>query len=880
MISKRGIITVSGSIILSGFILLILYYIHDYAPFGNVSLTAMDATIQYIDFFDYYKDILNGSNSIAYTFSKTLGGTNYAVFSYYLSSPFSLLVLFFDKSEMETCFNIQVFLKLVVSAGTFSFFLYKRFMEKIDCIFKCCIVILLSAGYSLCQYNIAQCSNIMWLDGVYMLPLILFGVYRTAKGRDYPELALFVGLNIIFNWYTAAVNCLFSFFWFVFELLIYTLQNNSDITRKKTIKSWISSGIRYALALFLGVMSGMIVLAPTIWALRRGNRSDLKFRKLFDFSMLGNPLGVMQGYIYGENSQFGRVALFAGSVAIVGVVSFFLSTRLSIKKKIPYYLMIIMCILMFYWNPLFALFSLFKEISSYWYRYSYLGISIIIFIAASFYMELNEKSEALLPIIGTGLYSVLMMLFLKMRPEYDEGQTFRMLVTVFLSGEVVYGIIVCHYHKKNKIMEAVMGVCLVTITIAELLYNTNLLMKIRDDGGHYKEYVIKTTEQINMLKANDTGIYRIHQTSTREDEGEDRTANYNEALAYNYMSISGYTSSPDDIQREFLERIGYRINGENMNITNASVISADALLGVKYILSRYPVKGLQQMPEITAYDDKMAYENPYALPMAFVYTGDEREYDETNPFLYQNSLYSSLMGEDIELFRPIEYTIKQYGSVENGEPLIIQTSPYVGQGQYSYYGNLPWNKDLNGILHIGEKNKGYSKWLSPSVFYIPDESIGTEIIFESSESYDFDYDHFQFYALNLDLLKEITEKLSQNQPDEFILENGRIYAVKENARSGDKLFLSVAYDPGWEILLNGKAIHPELFGKCLYSIDLIDGKNVIEMRFKVLPYYIGVITSVISILLIGLWILYDTRRMTIKRSWTGMSDGCEAVDQL
>jgi len=33
------------------------------------------------------------------------------------------------------------------------------------------ILVLLSVSYALCQYNIAQSSNIMWLDGVYMLPL-------------------------------------------------------------------------------------------------------------------------------------------------------------------------------------------------------------------------------------------------------------------------------------------------------------------------------------------------------------------------------------------------------------------------------------------------------------------------------------------------------------------------------------------------------------------------------------------------------------------------------------------------------------------------------------------------------------------------------------
>ncbi len=66
-------------------VLLILFITCGYAPFGNKSLAVDDASIQYLDFYAYFKDVLAQKNSIFYTFGKTLGGTNIAVFSYYLS---------------------------------------------------------------------------------------------------------------------------------------------------------------------------------------------------------------------------------------------------------------------------------------------------------------------------------------------------------------------------------------------------------------------------------------------------------------------------------------------------------------------------------------------------------------------------------------------------------------------------------------------------------------------------------------------------------------------------------------------------------------------------------------------------------------------------
>lgn len=97
------------------------------------------------------------------------------------------------------------------------------------------------------------------------------------------------------------------------------------------------------------------------------------------------------------------------------------------------------------------------------------------------------------------------------------------------------------------------------------------------------------------------------------------TANYDEAFGFNYRSIAGYTSSPDDNQRDFLEHLGYRKCGENMNITNASIIGADSLLSVKYILSPYRINGLQKISSIKSKGRKKAYRNPYALPFALIY---------------------------------------------------------------------------------------------------------------------------------------------------------------------------------------------------------------------------------------------------------------------
>ena len=121
------------------------------------------------------------------------------------------------------------------------------------------------------------------------------------------------------------------------------------------------------------------------------------------------------------------------------------------------------------------------------------------------------------------------------------------------------------------------------VSLVELLISVNLQMKNYHDSGaeEFRNYSVASQQQVDAIKNKDDDFYRISQTSTYNMQPQNLTANYNEALAYNYWSISGYTSSPDDIQRRFLDRLGYRINGDNMCIVNTSIISVDSLLGVR-----------------------------------------------------------------------------------------------------------------------------------------------------------------------------------------------------------------------------------------------------------------------------------------------------------
>jgi hypothetical protein len=88
------------------------------------------------------------------------------------------------------------------------------------------------------------------------------------------------------------------------------------------------------------------------------------------------------------------------------------------------------------------------------------------------------------------------------------------------------------------------------------------------DLASFPAYQINYEKQWNKLSRYDKSLYRINQNYCFNLQYNTIRAKYNEGLAFHLMPVATYTSSPDDNTREFLDHIGYRLNGENLNVVN------------------------------------------------------------------------------------------------------------------------------------------------------------------------------------------------------------------------------------------------------------------------------------------------------------------------
>ena len=811
-------------------ILMLLFKLYDFAPFGNNHLAWADASIQYLDFFAYLKDVFSGKNNIFYTFGKTLGGNNIAVFSYYLSSPFNFLVVFFEKDQLINFFDILVMLKLGTAAVTFSCFLRGRFGEQISGNVR----ILLAISYSMCQYSIAQSSNIMWLDGVYMLPLMLLGIYKLLKNKTIAFLSITVGFSIIFNWYTGGINCIFAILWFLYELACLLVDKQTDASFRPQKEIFLSIGHLIS-AMAIGIMLSACLFLPTIAALQ-GGRAGFEWG-LFKNVLTGDIFTVIQGNTLGASSAVGRVSLFCGSIGLIGCAGFFILKQISVKKKVITGVFLATVILLFYWQPLIAIFSLMKVVGSYWYRYSYVGIIAVLFIAAQFYKEYLRENRIVRKVLVNAVgFSILLFIINCIYPLYENKKIFMTIVSLMS----ISLFLICFARCKKRLFRTGAFIVLSALLIVELSYNAKLLMKqySYSDREAYTTYVSEQQKQIDKIKSFDHGNYRMTQTSPRMLTSEGLTAFYNEALAYNYWSLSGYTSDPDNIQREFLDKLGYRMNGENMCIVNTPILAADSLLNVKYVLSEYPIPGLTLVKNIEQYNDKNVYENPYVLPFVFSYSREgKNDIDEaTNPFEYQNFLYGQLIGEPVDLYKAVEYEC-----VKNEKGYFYHFN--IPDGNYAVYGNLEWETEQGGTLRVNNcYEMGYAKWLSPSVFSIPVNKEEKEAIIQLESDGNLVITDAQFYVLDLDRLAEISQEIKLKSGEVSELRNGYLRCTIQG-KEQENAYISIPYETGWRVFRNGEEIEPELFAECMMSIPLEKGANIIEMLYLPPALFKGIVVT-------------------------------------
>ena len=379
-------------------VLLTAFAMRGIYPFGDVSVMLYDMPVQYAEYFGWLIQVLHGQGNLLYSNAAGLGGGMFSLFTYYLSSPFNLIALFFTPETVPQLFSVLYLVKIPACAVCCLVLLRGRLLAADAESWREArttaanapagrqvLLVLLACAYALTSYVLGYASNIMWLDGVIMAPLAALGAYRLVQRRACGGLFAACACAIVFNWYTGYMVCLLCVLWFFYELA-----RNRSLRGRRLRRCW-----RFAATMALAVGAGMVVLIPTALALLGGKGTHAGLASLAcNTGLARNPLAVADlfciGTLPGITTQANLPALTISALVLVGVGMFLANGAVGRRERIAGAAFALVMATSLVFTPVATIWSGFVPESSYTNRNGFAILLVMTVLAAEGLLALSR----------------------------------------------------------------------------------------------------------------------------------------------------------------------------------------------------------------------------------------------------------------------------------------------------------------------------------------------------------------------------------------------------------------------------------------------------------------------------------------------------------
>lgn len=340
------------------------------APFGDKTILAMDMADQYVEFFCALKH-----GDLFFSWSKALGSSYVGVFSYYVSSPLSLLTLLVPNEHMPVGLLFLTVLKVGLAGLAYSFFA-RYYFKKLDC-----TTLLGALAYSLCAYTAAYSMCVMWLDGLIWLPVILIGLERLMEGRSAIPLAAALTVCFISSWYISYMAGGFCLLWLVFRC----------VCRPAPWKELLCRFGKLLLAALWALFASAWLWLPSFLSMFSGKLSDA----VADYSSLTNfGWEFFAQFLPGQYNSLTGSALpfvFCGVLTPVLFLLWLFCRRFPLRQRLAGLGLVLVLLASLWLAPLDKVWHLFKFPNWFPYRYAFLLSFALVVFAQQMLSRLLER---------------------------------------------------------------------------------------------------------------------------------------------------------------------------------------------------------------------------------------------------------------------------------------------------------------------------------------------------------------------------------------------------------------------------------------------------------------------------------------------------------
>ena len=767
-------------------IMIIIFAQRGIFPFGEESFLRTDMYHQYAPFFSEFQYKLTHGGSLLYSWDIGMGVNFSALYSYYLASPLNWLIVLCPKKFIIEFMTYMIVVKIGLSGLAFSWYLRRHF-KTVD--FG---IAFFGIFYALSGYMAAYSWNIMWLDCILLFPLIMLGLEKLVQEKKCILYCITLGLSILSNYYISIMICIFMVFYFLALLIL---------EGRKPWKEVLINGVHFAVYSLLAGGLAAVVLLPEIYAMKMTASGDINFPQTFSsyfsiFDMIARHLPAVETEIGLDHWP----NIYCGVAILIFFLLYLGCRKIRQRDKI------VMCSLLLFFYASFSINVLnfiwhgFHYPNSLPCRQSFIYIFLILTAGYHAYIYLHEIPWKH---VVTAFFATVIFVIMAQKLITDDAFHFSIFYVAIIFLAVYTGLISLYQRGINRNLLVLLALGVVAL---EAAVNTTVTS-------------VTTTSRTNYVKDNKASIdltegllpnpdfYRVEKV-TRKTK--------NDGAWMNFPSVSLFSSTANADLSKFFKKIGCESSTNAYSITGSTPL-VDALFAVKYALYSEETGENEVSSLVSVQDDMQLWKNNYALSLGFMMPYDVEnnwQLELTNPAEVQNDLSVVLGASPVLSEVPSEVKGKSFTFTPDKD------------GDYYVFVS---NKKVEKVAALlGEKTKNFDNVSRGYLLELGYLKSGEEVTLRNDDN---DQDLIaSAYRFLPEGLESVYQVLNKNSLKLTKWTDTQIKGTVDAEKAG-LLYLSIPFDKGWSVKIDGKEAEPYKIFDTFLSVHMTAGTHEVSLEY-------------------------------------------------
>ena len=840
-------------------ILLSVYAANGLYPFGTNTISWCDMKQQVIPFLLDLKNIFAGKADLLLNLENAGGMSFWGVFLFFISSPFSFLVLAVPAGQIYLFVNILLLLKIMTCAFTAELWLRRTFPA-----LDAAQVTAISTMYAFSGYAMIYAQNIVWLDVMALFPLLMLGLLRLTSDGKPLSYILALSAILIVNFYLTYMVGIFLILGFGVYLFLCVPKEERG-----------AKTLLFGLSTLASCLLTSVVWLPSLYQYLASARS-------------GSLITNLQAAVSKSNFYTAAAVILCSGAILAAIVCTFLPPARKMESSTRWLITMLVLTLI----PVFV-----EQINRMWHagsyqafpvRYGYMPILLGLTLFARCVCNCGEQPEApgkgvfrrILPILGAAAVVGLVVWSVAsaFRLNYTEAtsytrtlwvdwDSFRIALLCSLTFSLAFMIILL-LRRTGRLPKRAFSLFLCALTAAEAVFSSGIYVASAANSGYSYSSVLDLSGKLNgdlldRVKMNE----KYFDVNLLGSIGFDTTSHYTSLTAKDYLFS--------------MKRLGYSSYWMEVG-SNGGTKLTDAILANRYTV--FPTYSLSADADSVYSNTRFSLvENEDVLPFGFVCRNAESLTDlpDGTRFQTQEAIFETLFSSDSELFEEYqpdtldnvaltltdhyELTLQNAGkvgtvsyeiSVPGTQTLYFDCFDAVSNRLYEHI-NSAFAVSVNGrTVDASYPTQTCNGFLCLGTF--TNETVSVSVTVNRSVY----AKSFGVAGLRDDVL---TDAISQTTGASLKQSGNSIVGTVSADSDGEYLFLPVSWAKGYSATVNGKSTEVLRVCGTFVAVRLEKGENSITLTYVPQGLLPGLLLSLLGIPLLFL-LLRAVKRGSLERA--------------